>query len=451
MTVQINPREIAAEALVAILKEEGYNTAVLRKKLRQNGAMPKKDRAFVTEVVNGCLRNLYYIDFVINNVSKLKTEKMKPWILAVLRTAVYQFFFMNVPENALCNEAVNLVKKRGLSKLAGFTNGVLRNIIRQKDTILLPKEWENPVEYLSLKYSHPQWLLKMWLHDKEYEFVKALCKENNTAADVTIVTNPLHSTNEELKRELEQEGICTKAGYHYDMALHLSKTSDMGRLDCFLQGKFHVQDESSVTAVTVLAPQKGDVILDMCAAPGGKSFLMAEKMDNEGSIYCCDVYEHKLELLEEGAKRLGIAIINTRLQNGSVYQPMFQNFFDKVLVDAPCSGLGLIRKKPDIRLKKTGKDIDSIVLLQRQILEQAAKYVKKGGILVYSTCTLCKKENEKNIEWFLEQYPNYKTEDITPFLPDSIHSETTKMGYITLYPHIHHTDGFFICRLKRKE
>ena len=130
---------------------------------------------------------------------------------------------------------------------------------------------------------------------------------------------------------------------------------------------------------------------------------------------------------------------------------MFQNFFDKVLVDAPCSGLGLIRKKPDIRLKKTGKDIDSIVLLQRQILEQAAKYVKKGGILVYSTCTLCKKENEKNIEWFLEQYPNYKTEDITPFLPDSIHSETTKMGYITLYPHIHHTDGFFICRLKRKE
>lgn len=451
MTIQINPREIAAEALVTILKEEGYNTTVLQKILRQNGAMSKKDRAFVTELVNGCLRNLYYIDFVINSVSKLKTEKMKPWILAVLRTAVYQFFFMNVPENALCNEAVNLVKKRGLSKLAGFTNGVLRNIIRQKDTIVLPQEKENPLQYLSLKYSHPQWLLKMWLHDKDYDFVKALCKQNNVSPDVTIAVNTLLTTKESLKKELEQEGIWVKEGYHYDMALHLSKTSDMGKMNAFKQGKFHVQDESSITAVTVLAPKENDVILDMCAAPGGKSFLMAEKMQNKGRIYCCDIHEHKLELLQEGAKRLGISIIDTKLQNGSIYQPQFQYFFDKVLVDAPCSGLGLMRKKPDIRLKKNGNDIDSLVILQRQILHQAAKYVKKGGVLVYSTCTLCKKENEKNIEWFLQENQNYQTEDITPFLPNTIQSETKKMGYITLYPHIHYTDGFFICRLKRKE
>ena len=178
---------------------------------------------------------------------------------------------------------------------------------------------------------------------------------------------------------------------------------------------------------------------------------MAEKMNNEGQIFCCDIYENKLELLKEGAERLGITILTVKQQDGSIFEQSYQEAFDKILVDAPCSGLGLIRKKPDIRLKKNGNDIDSILLLQKEILKQSAKYVKKNGVLVYSTCTLCKKENEKNVEWFLQQNKNFELEDISPFLPSKMKTETAKKGYITLYPHIHHTDGFFIARFRRKE
>lgn len=451
MTIQINPREIAAQAMVEILKEGKYNTIVLRKLLKQNGAMPQKDRAFVTEMVNGTLRNLYYIDFVIDSISSVKTKKIKPYLLAVLRTAVYQIYFMNVPENAVCDEAVKLVKKRGLTSLAGFANGVLRNIVRQKDSIILPDEKQYPVEYLSLKYSHAQWLLKMWLHQYDYDFVKQLCEQNNISPDVSIVVNTLCTTTEELKKELEQKGIVVKLSNYYKNVLHLSKTSDMTKLEAFHKGKFHVQDESSVTAVEVICPQEGETILDMCSAPGGKSFLMAEKMNNRGNICCCDIYEHKLELLEESTQRLGITILETKQQDGTVFCEEQEQKFDKVVVDAPCSGLGLIRKKPDIRLKKNGNDIDSLLLIQKEILKQGAKYVKIGGVLVYSTCTLCKKENEKNVQWFLEQHKDFELEDITPFLPEKMLTDTAKGGYITLYPHIHHTDGFFIARFRRKE
>ncbi len=379
MTIQINPREIAVQALLEI--EQKYNTMVLRKLLRQNGAMLPKDRAFVTEIVNGSLRNLYYIDFVINAVSNTKTQKIKPYLLAVLRTAVYQIYFMKVPENAVCDEAVKLVKKRGLHSLSGFVNAVLRNIIRKKDEIRLPDEKQYPVAYLSLKYSHPEWLLKMWLHQYDYDFVKELCKQNNMPPDVTIVINPLRTTTEQLAKELEQQGVLVKKGM-YQNVLHLSKTADIAKLKAFQQGKFHVQDESSVTAVEVLAPQPQEKILDMCAAPGGKSFLMAEKMQNKGLICAYDIHAHKLELLQEGAERLGLSIIQTKEQDGTVFQQEQQEAFDRVLVDAPCSGLGLIRKKPDIRLKKDGNVIDALLPIQREILMQAAKYVKQDGILV---------------------------------------------------------------------
>ncbi len=445
MTIQINPREIAVQALLEI--EQKYNTMVLRKLLRQNGAMLPKDRAFVTEIVNGSLRNLYYIDFVINAVSNTKTQKIKPYLLAVLRTAVYQIYFMKVPENAVCDEAVKLVKKRGLHSLSGFVNAVLRNIIRKKDEIRLPDEKQCPVAYLSLKYSHPEWLLKMWLHQYDYDFVKELCKQNNMPPDVTIVINPLRTTTEQLAKELEQQGVLVKKGM-YQNVLHLSKTADIAKLKAFQQGKFHVQDESSVTAVEVLAPQPQEKILDMCAAPGGKSFLMAEKMQNKGLICAYDIHAHKLELLQEGAERLGLSIIQTKEQDGTVFQQEQQEAFDRVLVDAPCSGLGLIRKKPDIRLKKDGNVIDALLPIQREILMQAAKYVKQDGILVYSTCTLCKKENEKNVEWFLQQHKDFELE--LPLLPITTMMET-QQKIITLYPHIHHTDGFFIARFRRKE
>lgn len=391
--IQINPREVAAEAMVQILAEGAYNNTALRRLLRQNGAMSQQDRAFVTEIVNGTLRNIYYVDYVIDQFSNTKLSKIKPWLLAVLRTAVYQMLFMDVPDNAACNEAVKLATARGYQSLSGFVNGVLRAIGRGKAEIKLPEK--GTAEYLSVVYSHPLWLVKMWVAYYGYEKTEALCQADNEAPDVTIRVNTLKTDAETLAKQLEKKGITVRQGSLWKDALHLSRTADLGRLAEFQEGLFHVQDESSQTAVAVLDPQKGEKILDLCAAPGGKTFTMAERMENSGEIHAGDIYEHKAELIADGANRLGISIVKTSVRDASVEDASAIGAYDRVLADVPCSGLGLLRKKPDIRLKKDGSEIDALVGIQRQILEQAAKYVKDGGVLVYSTCTLSRKENEK--------------------------------------------------------
>lgn len=446
--IQINPREVAADALMEIMSAEAYNTMTLRRLLRQNGAMSRQDRAFVTEIVNGTLRNLIYIDYVLNLFSKTKTEKMKPWLLAVLRTAVYQMYFMDVPDSAAANEAVKLAGVRGYGSLKGFVNGVLRTAARQKGAIPLPQI--GTAEYLSVRYSHPLWLIRMWTAYFGYAETEKICAFDNEAPDVTIRVNTLKMDTETLKKQLKQAGVAVTDGRLSKDALHLTRTADISRLESFREGLFHVQDESSQLAVRILDAQKDETILDMCAAPGGKSFTAAEMMQNEGRLTACDIYEHKIALLEEGAERLGIAIMDCQVKDAAERETEHE-LYDRVLVDAPCSGLGLMRKKPDIRLKKDGSEIDSLIQIQREILDNAADYVKKGGVLVYSTCTLCRKENEKNLEWFLQRHPEFAAEDISPFLPADWETDTAKQGYITLLPHKTGTDGFFISRMRRKD
>ena len=445
--IQINPREIAAEALMQILAEGAYNHTALRKLLRQNGAMPAQDRAFVTEIVNGTLRNYYYIDYVINQFSHTRTEKIKPWLLAVLRTAVYQMLFLDVPDNAACNEAVKLAGVRGYRSLSGFVNGVLRAIARGKQDICLPQK--GTAEYLSVVFSHPLWLVKMWIAYYGYEQTEALCAADNVAPDVTIRVNVLRTDVVALTQSLQTEGVTVKSGIWEENALHLSKTADLQRLEAYRNGWFHVQDESSQVAVAVLDPQPGECILDICAAPGGKSFTMAERMKNEGALVSRDLYVQKTMRIAEGAERLGISIIQAQPWDATLEDRACIGRFDKVLADVPCSGLGLLRKKPDIRLKKDGSEIDSLWKIQRNILIQAAQYVKDGGVLVYSTCTLSRKENEKNVMWFLQNHKEFQLENLRTYLPQSL-STQGEAGYITLFPHIHHTDGFFIARLRKK-
>jgi len=450
--VKINPREIAVQALLEIMEGDAYNSVTLKKLLRQNGAMPPRDRAFVTEIVNGTLRNIYYIDYVLNHISTIKTEKMKPWILALLRSAVYQLLFLDkVPASAVCNEAVELTKGKGFAKLSSFVNGVLRNVIRKEKEIVLPSEEENPVEYLSVRYSHPIWLLNMWMHQYDYDFVKALCQKNNEALRVTIACNTTKITPSQLKKELEESGVVVEKSKMIENGLLVSKTADMGKLPAFQKGYFHVQDESSLFAVTILDPQKGERILDVCAAPGGKTFSIAEKMDNQGEVVSRDIFPHKVVLIQEGVDRLGLDIVKVEEWDAMVLKQEDMEQYDRVLIDAPCSGLGLIRKKPDIRLKKNGNAIDELVKIQRSILEQGSKYVKNGGILVYSTCTICQKENLKNIEWFLKEHTEYRLEDMTPLLPKNWEFPTAKQGYVNLFPHIHETDGFFVARMRREQ
>ena len=447
--IMINPREVSASVIMSIAKDGEYNNIALRRALKQNGAMSDKDKAFVTETVNGTLRNIFYIDYIINLFSTVKTEKIKPWILAVLRVSVYQMIFMKVPERAAIDEGVELVKNKGFGKLTGYTNGVLRNISRNFDNIMLPDKDKDQNMYLSIKYSHPLWLIKMWLSQYDFEFVEELCKANLKTPRVTISVNILKISKSELKEKLIKEGIEAEDMRYIKNSLSLKKVSDMTKLKTFNEGLFHVQDESSAIAIEVLAPTAGETILDICAAPGGKSFLIAEKMGNKGKVISRDIFQHKLDLMKDTADRLGISIINTELKDATYHYEDDENKYDRVLIDAPCSGFGLLRKKADIRLRRTGDDIDSLVKIQRQILETSSKYVKKDGILVYSTCTICKKENLGNVKWFLDSF-QYELEDISQLLHKDLVNEGPTQGYVNLFPNVHETDGFFIARFRRK-
>lgn len=446
---RINPRELAAEALMEILAEGAYSNVALRRILRRNGAASRQERAFVTEVVNGTLRNLIYIDTLLDAFSSKPMGKIKPWLAAVLRTAAYQILFMQVPDSAACNEAVKLAEERGYTLLKGFVNGVLRRLAREWGSVPLPGM--DTAEGLSIRYSHPLWLVRMWIAYFGFAETEKLCAADNCPPDVTVRANTLKITAGGLQKMLEESGTTAGPGAICKNALHLSKTADFAKMAAFQEGLFHIQDESSQLAVRILDPQKGERILDICAAPGGKSFTAAEKMENTGQIVSRDIHAHKIELMEDSAARLGISCMEC-VQRDAMEPDGEAGLFDRVLADVPCSGLGLMRKKPDIRLKKTGDEIDSLIGIQRSILQNAGRAVRPGGILIYCTCTLSRKENEKNVEWFLKEHPEFAAEDITLFLPAGWEwaAETAKKGFITLLPHRTGTDGFFIARMKRK-
>ncbi len=444
-----NPREVAAEALMEIMTAGAYSNVAPRRILRRNGAMTRQERAFVTETVNGTLRSLIYLDYLLNAFSSIPVEKMKPWLAAVVRTAAYQLIFMQVPDSAACNEAVKLAEARGYRALKGFVNGLLRRLARDWESTPLPEA--GTAEWISVRYSHPLWLVKMWAAYYGIVETERLCAENNQPPDVSVRVNTLKTTPDNLRKLLEESGVKTAQGSICENALHLAKTADLTKLTAFQEGLFHIQDESSQLAVSVLDPQKGERVLDICAAPGGKSFTAAEKMENDGQIVSRDIHVHKIELMEETAARLGISCMECAQRDGMEPDEV-SGLFDRVLADVPCSGLGLMRKKPDIRLKKTGSEIDSLIEIQRKILENAGNLVRPGGVLVYCTCTLSRKENEKNVEWFLAEHPAFEAEDITPFLPKEWDwaMETAGKGFVTLLPHRTGTDGFFIARMARK-
>ncbi|MEA4815858.1 MAG: 16S rRNA (cytosine(967)-C(5))-methyltransferase RsmB [Lachnospiraceae bacterium] len=448
--IKINPREVAAKTLGEIASG-AYNGIALSRTLRQNGAMPEYDKAFVTETVNGSLRNIIYIDYIINKFSTLPANKIKPYILSVLRISVYQIMFMDkVPVSAVCNEAVKLVKSKNMGALSGFVNGVLRSVVNGYKDVLLPDESAEPLDFLSVKYSCPKWLVNMWLSYYGYEFTKEMLMKNNTPPKVTIRVNTLKTDTFSLCEELSSEGVRAEKSKNLSDSLYISNTSDISRLKSFKEGLFHVQDEASQLVSWILNPKEGEKILDVCAAPGGKSFTIAELMKDKGSIVSRDIYENKVYMISEGAKRLGLLSVKAEESDAVNFNESDFEKYDKVLVDAPCSGLGLIRKKPDIRLKKDGNYIDSLIDLQRKILTASEKCVKPGGILVYSTCTLSKKENTGNMDWFCGKF-NFCGIDITSLLPDNINSETAPCGYIELYPHINDMDGFFISCMRKKE
>lgn len=424
-----NERETALYVLVEVFEQGAYANIALKKVLKRREDLNQIQKSFVTELVNGTLRNLICIDYTINAFSKIKTSKMKPVILNTLRISVYQAKYMTkVPHSAICNEAVKIVKSKGLTGLSGFVNGVLRNIIRNISNISYPDKEKDPIGYLSVIYSYPEWILNYWLEDLDYDTVEEICRVQNIAPMMSICVNTLKIDKESLIKKLNEENILTE--YTDLNIMRISKTSDIQNTTCFKEGLFHVMDKSSATVVEMLDPSAGDTMLDICAAPGGKSFYAAYMMKNEGKIIARDIYEHKLKLINNETKRLGLRIVSTE-EKDATESSEDKVLADVVLADVPCSGLGILRKKPDAKYNKTLEQVGGLQQLQRKILSTTHNSVKEGGILVYSTCTISKRENIDNVNWFIENYP-FEVLEIKNILPTE------------------DSDGFFIAKMKRK-
>lgn len=445
----MNERRTALEVLMDITAGNGYNNIVLKRTLAGRGDMRREQKAFITEVVNGTLRNMILLDYIINQTSKTNTRQMEPYVLNLLRLSVYQLKFMDkIPAWSVCDEAVKIIGDSQSGYLKGFINGVLRNILRKMTDIDLElekiKSSDKPV-YLEIKYSCPRWLVKRFIDYIGPEDAEKTLNHTQDASGraVTACVNTLKTTAAELAALLDKEGVLASPGMFMPNALRLKRTSDISRLAAFSSGLFHVMDESAMLAAAVSGVREGGSFLDVCAAPGGKTFMAAYAMNGIGTIHARDVFPHKIKLLEEGKRRLGLNNIQIELKDALVRDEASVAAFDTVLVDAPCSGLGLIGKKPEIKYTKTNEDILEMQSLQRRILTICSEYIKPGGSLVYCTCTLTPEENEQNADWFLKNFP-FKQADITGALPKGLNETGT--GYVKVLPHEYGTDGFFIAK-----
>lgn len=426
-----NTRHVAFDILFDVHKNNAYANLSLKEKLKQ---FDNKDAAFITNIVYGVLQNQILIDFYIDFYTKGK--KVKPNIKEILRIGIYQILFMDkVPDNAAVNECVNLTKKLKMMGLTGFVNGVLRNFARNKDN--LPEIKGSKEQILSVKHSHPLWLVKKLLAEFDYEDVVQILIENNKKADIVCRVNTIKTDLEQLMPKLD--GITAIKSEKLENTIILSKTGDISKIESFKNGEIYVQDFASQLAINVLNPKENSVLVDVCSAPGGKSFLSAMYMKNKGEIHSFDIYEHKTKLIEDVAQKMGISIINTDVFDANCCKEGLIGKAEFVICDVPCSGLGIIRRKPEIRYKE---DIASLPKIQLNILKSASKYLKSGGSLLYSTCTIIKDENENVLFEFLKQNAEFELEEFEIL--------GQKTSHITLLPHKHGTDGFFISKIRRK-
>ncbi len=448
---EVAAREIALLAMVEIDGSGAYANLAL------NGALEryrpnKLDKAFITELVYNTVRSLNTIDWIINHFSKQKVIEQTVWIRNILRLGVYQLFYLDrVPDSAACNEAVNLSKKYGNPGQAKFVNAVLRSIIRGKDMIVFPDSQKNPDAYLSLKYSHPQWLVHRLIKQLGYDNAVRFLAADNVNPPLTVRTNILRCERDQLQKWLTNSGIEAEKTRYASEGLKLRGVSGLNKLSAHRQGLFQVQDESSMLASAVLAPRPGSTVIDTCCAPGGKTTHLAQLMNNEGKILAFDLHANKLALVEENCRRLGITCVATEAADAEDLGRRFYQQADYVLVDAPCSGLGVLRRRADLRWRKHPDEISKLPALQSALLRSAAACVKPGGSLVYSTCTIVREENENIITDFLKEHEEFAGDDLKQFLPSELDWQGTfKHGWIQILPYMDEMDGFFIARLVRK-
>lgn len=424
----MNARELALNVLYKIEVGEAYSNTTLDKELN-NSNLSKVDKALASELVYGVLTWKLTLDEIVQRYSLVKLKKISNWIINILRIGIYQIAFLDrIPESAAVNESVNLAKRYGHEASTRFVNAVLRKVSKDEvDKLIdyLKTKTKTDYEIISILTSHPVWMVQKLLEEYDKKFVTELLNANNIVPDITIRANTLRTTREELKKLFDLKQIDCKLGNLPDSILVKKLNNFDGQL-------YVVQDEAAQLACLKLDPKENESILDACAAPGGKTTYIAQLMKNTGRIDAWDIYEHRVKLIKETASKMGITNITTRIADASEYHTQLYEKYDRVLLDVPCSGLGVIRKKPDIKWTRKIEDLDALLNTQKLILECCSAYVKTGGIVVYSTCTILKEENEMQIEKFLQKHKEFKL-----------------LEEIKLYPNTNGTDGFYIAKLEK--
>lgn len=448
----MNTRELILEMLLEVTRGNEYSHILIRNVLDKYDYLSSSEKAFIKRIFEGTLERQIQLDYVINQFSKVPVNKMKPVIRNILRMSVYQILFMDaVPDSAACNEAVKLAERKKFHSLKGFVNGVLRNVARQKENITYPNKETDIVSYLSVCYSMPEWLIEKWMADYGTKITEKMVKALLEEHPITIRVRESLSDKEKesLITEWEQKGIQVEKDAYLDYAYHLKNVEGLGNLPGFSEGKCTVQDISSMLVAEIAGVKEGNEVIDVCAAPGGKATHIADKLKQTGHIEARDLTNNKIELIEENKKRLGLTNLSVCVQDACQKVEESVQKADIVLADLPCSGLGIMGKKRDIKYHVTKESLSDIAKLQKEILSVIKDYVKVGGTLIYSTCTINKAENEEMVAWFTKEFP-FELESIEPYLPEGLWCDTTKKGYLQLLPGQHETDGFFMARLRRK-
>ncbi len=443
MTKSVSEREIVLDILMEVLEKDSFIHIAVRQALLKYQYMTKQERSFISRVSEGTVEYLLQLDAVIDRYSKTPVKKMKPLIRNILRMSVYQLFYMDrVPASAVCNEAVKLAQKRGFQGLKGFVNGVLRTVVRERSQISFDKD-------LSLKYSMPEWIWKMWETDYGQEETEHMLQAFLQKRPLSVRFLCQNASEKEILESLDAQNIEAKRSTLSKEVWFLEGIDSLEQTEAFQRGYLQVQDVSSAL-VGQFAGLKGDeMVLDLCAAPGGKALHMAEILKGQGHVEARDVSEEKTALIEQNIDRIGYKNITSKVWDARVLDQDMVEKADVVLADLPCSGLGIIGRKPDIKYHVTPEKLHELALLQREILSVAWQYVKPGGKLIYSTCTINKEENEQNRKWLLDNYP-LEPVSLRPESEELAVECSLEEGYIQLRPGIHPSDGFFIAVMRRK-
>ena len=441
-------REVALKVLYNIEVNKAYSNITLDEEINKNmKILDNRDIGFISELTYGVITWKLTIDEIIKKYSNLRLKKISPWILNILRMGIYQIVFLNkVPKSAAVNESVNLAKRYGHKGSSNFVNAILRKVSKNDYEEMF--NIENNVERISKTTSMPVWIVETLLKENTLEKVEEICKNSNLKPELSIRVNNLKTSKEELKKKLEEKDIKVENGVLEDFLI-LKNAKNIENIEEFKNGFFTVQDEAAGLTAKILNPQINDTVLDACSSPGGKTTYLAEIMKDKGEVIAFDIHPHRVKLVEQVSKRLNLKSIKTDVKDSSIYDEKYKEKFDKILLDVPCLGLGVLKRKPDIKWQRKKEDIEEISKIQKQILDTCSKYLKKGGALVYSTCSILKEENEDVVNEFLEENENFEMEKIELEENNYFKKFCKNNKFLQVYQS-EKSDGFFICKMIKK-